>query len=185
MARWFLASFTAIFRSWCCPLYATLEKLDPAIARCRTGSGRDTVGDILASHRAIEPRAGCLAGVLACVYSLPGRISDARSAWRRPSVMIGNLVQNQFTTARDWPFGSAVSLLLMAIGLARSLAGDPAARRTTVVRRYPDSVRGRSVRVSVSAARGAERFLSLTARGSRCGRGLAGAGTPKCFRTSS
>jgi spermidine/putrescine transport system permease protein len=24
-------------------------------------------------------------------------------------------VQNQFTTARDWPFGSAVSLALMAI----------------------------------------------------------------------
>ena len=25
------------------------------------------------------------------------------------TVMVGNLVQNQFTTARDWPFGSAVS----------------------------------------------------------------------------
>ncbi len=33
------------------------------------------------------------------------------------TVMIGNLVQNQFTTARDWPFGSAISLLLMAIVL--------------------------------------------------------------------
>ena len=31
------------------------------------------------------------------------------------TVMIGNLVQNQFTTARDWPFGSAVSLALMAL----------------------------------------------------------------------
>jgi spermidine/putrescine transport system permease protein len=29
------------------------------------------------------------------------------------SVMLGNLVQNQFTTARDWPFGSAASLILM------------------------------------------------------------------------
>ena len=28
------------------------------------------------------------------------------------TVMIGNLVQNQFTNARDWPFGSALSLLL-------------------------------------------------------------------------
>jgi spermidine/putrescine transport system permease protein len=27
--------------------------------------------------------------------------------------MLGNLVQNQFTTARDWPFGSAVSLVPM------------------------------------------------------------------------
>ena len=29
------------------------------------------------------------------------------------TVMLGNLVQNQFTTARDWPFGSAASLVLM------------------------------------------------------------------------
>jgi spermidine/putrescine transport system permease protein len=32
--------------------------------------------------------------------------------------MIGNLIQNQFTTARDWPFGSAVALVLMAIVMA-------------------------------------------------------------------
>ncbi len=32
--------------------------------------------------------------------------------------MIGNLIQNQFTTARDWPFGSAISLALMAIVMA-------------------------------------------------------------------
>jgi spermidine/putrescine transport system permease protein len=32
--------------------------------------------------------------------------------------MLGNLVQNQFTTARDWPFGSAISLVLMAAVLA-------------------------------------------------------------------
>lgn len=31
------------------------------------------------------------------------------------SIMIGNLVQNQFTTARDWPFGSALSLVLTAM----------------------------------------------------------------------
>jgi spermidine/putrescine transport system permease protein len=30
------------------------------------------------------------------------------------TVMVGNLIQNQFTTARDWPFGSAVSLVVMA-----------------------------------------------------------------------
>ena len=31
------------------------------------------------------------------------------------SIMIGNLVQNQFTTARDWPFGAALSLVLTAM----------------------------------------------------------------------
>ena len=33
------------------------------------------------------------------------------------SVLIGNVIQNQFTTARDWPFGAALSIALMAIVL--------------------------------------------------------------------
>lgn len=41
------------------------------------------------------------------------------------TVMVGNLVQNQFTNARDWPFGAALSLVfltlswLAAVGLQR------------------------------------------------------------------
>ena len=31
------------------------------------------------------------------------------------TVMLGNLVQNQFTTARDWPFGAAASMVLLLI----------------------------------------------------------------------
>ena len=30
-------------------------------------------------------------------------------------MLIGNLVQNQFTTARDWPFGASISVGLMAL----------------------------------------------------------------------
>jgi spermidine/putrescine transport system permease protein len=33
------------------------------------------------------------------------------------TVLIGNLVQNQFTTSRDWPFGAALSLALMVIAM--------------------------------------------------------------------
>jgi len=35
--------------------------------------------------------------------------------------MIGTLVQNQFGAARNWPFGSAASFILMAIVLAAVL----------------------------------------------------------------
>ncbi len=37
--------------------------------------------------------------------------------------MIGNLVQNQFTASRNWPFGAALSLLLMllVLGVSRTL----------------------------------------------------------------
>ena len=38
------------------------------------------------------------------------------------TVMIGNLVQNQFSSARDWPFGSAVSMGILALS-ALALAG--------------------------------------------------------------
>ena len=34
---------------------------------------------------------------------------------KRRVVLVGNLVQNQFTSARDWPFGSAVSMVLLAL----------------------------------------------------------------------
>jgi spermidine/putrescine transport system permease protein len=34
------------------------------------------------------------------------------------SILIGNVIQNQFTLARDWPFGAALSMVLMALVLA-------------------------------------------------------------------
>jgi len=33
------------------------------------------------------------------------------------AVMIGNLIQNQFSAARNWPFGSAASFIVMALVL--------------------------------------------------------------------
>jgi spermidine/putrescine transport system permease protein len=56
-------------------------------------------------------RAGSILVFIPCVgaFLTPDLMGGGKT------VMIGNLVQNQFTTARDWPFGSAVSLALMAI----------------------------------------------------------------------
>jgi spermidine/putrescine transport system permease protein len=57
--------------------------------------------------------AGCLLVFIPCLgaYLTPDLMGGGKT------VMIGNLVQNQFTTARDWPFGAAISLLLMAMVL--------------------------------------------------------------------
>ena len=38
------------------------------------------------------------------------------------TMMIGNLIQQQFLALFDWPFGSALSLVLMALMLACILA---------------------------------------------------------------
>jgi spermidine/putrescine transport system permease protein len=57
--------------------------------------------------------AGCVLVFIPCLgaYLTPDLMGGGKT------VMIGNLVQNQFTNARDWPFGAAVSLLLMGIVL--------------------------------------------------------------------
>jgi len=104
------------------PLYATLEKLDPALldAACDLGAT-----PWVALWRVIVPlskpgiAAGCVLVFIPCLgaYLTPDLMGGGKT------VMLGNLVQSQFTTARDWPFGAAISLLLMLIVLvvARAL----------------------------------------------------------------
>ena len=46
--------------------------------------------------------------------------------------MVGNLIYDQFLIARDWPFGAALSLILIAVMMvllfAQALAAGRAAR---------------------------------------------------------
>jgi spermidine/putrescine transport system permease protein len=96
------------------PLYATLERLDPALLEAAADLGAKPLPALL---RVVIPlagpgiRAGSILVFIPCVgaFLTPDLLGGGKT------VMIGNLVQNQFTTARDWPFGSAVSLALMAI----------------------------------------------------------------------
>ncbi|MGW3731446.1 ABC transporter permease, partial [Streptomyces sp. NPDC000851] len=45
------------------------------------------------------------------------------------SVMVGNLIRDQFLKARDWPFGSALALALLAVLMVLLFAQAWAARR--------------------------------------------------------
>jgi spermidine/putrescine transport system permease protein len=98
------------------PLYATLEKLEPALLDAAADLGAPPLATL---RRVIVPlskpgmMAGCVLVFIPCLgaYLTPDLMGGGKT------VMIGNLVQNQFTNARDWPFGAAVSLLLMGIVL--------------------------------------------------------------------
>jgi len=95
------------------PLYATLERLDPALLEAAADLGARPWA---AFFRVIVPLAapGIRAGSILVFIPTIGAYLTPDLLGGGKSVMIGNLVQNQFSTARDWPFGSAVSLALMA-----------------------------------------------------------------------
>ena len=96
------------------PIYATLERLDPALVEAAADLGARPMSTLL---RVIVPlsKPGIVAGsvlvFIPCLgaYLTPDLLGGGRT------VLVGNLVQNQFTSARDWPFGSAVSITIMVL----------------------------------------------------------------------
>jgi spermidine/putrescine transport system permease protein len=96
------------------PLYATLERLDKSLLEAAADLGArpwESLWRIVIPLTAPGFRA---AAILAFIPSLGAYLTPDLLGGGK-TVMAGNLIQNQFTTSRDWPFGSAVSLLLMAI----------------------------------------------------------------------
>ncbi len=96
------------------PLYASLERLDSNLLEAAADLGARpfaTLTRVTIPLCAPGIRAGFILVFIPCLgaYLTPDLLGGGKS------VMVGNLVQNQFTTARDWPFGSAMSLALMAI----------------------------------------------------------------------
>jgi spermidine/putrescine transport system permease protein len=96
------------------PVYATLERLDPALVEAAADLGAkpwSTTLHVILPLSAPGIRAGSILVFIPALgaYLTPDLLGGGRS------VMVGNLVQNQFTTARDWPFGAALSVGLMAL----------------------------------------------------------------------
>jgi spermidine/putrescine transport system permease protein len=98
------------------PLYGTLERMDPALLEAAADLGMRPVRAIF---RIVLPLSmtGMLAGGILVFIPCLGAYLTPDLLGGGKTVMAGNLIQNQFTTARDWPFGSAVSLVLMAISI--------------------------------------------------------------------
>jgi spermidine/putrescine transport system permease protein len=98
------------------PIYASLEKLDPALLEAAEVLGARPFSRF---RRIILPLSapGTIAGcVLVFIPSLgafltPDLLGGART------MMIGSLIQNQFGAARNWPFGAAASMIVMLVVL--------------------------------------------------------------------
>jgi spermidine/putrescine transport system permease protein len=103
------------------PLYATLERMDPSLAEASADLGArplQTLWRVTLPLCAPGIRAGSILVFVPCL----GTYITSDLLGGSKTILIGNLAQNQFTNARDWPFGAAASLALMAVAMVLLLA---------------------------------------------------------------
>lgn len=109
-------------------IYASLQRLDPGVLEASEDLGAPAWRTFV---RVVLPLTmpGVAAGaVFVFVLSIGNFITPDLLGGGRV-VMVGNLVYDQFLSARDWPFGAALSLALIAIMMALLFAQAVAANR--------------------------------------------------------
>lgn len=96
------------------PLYASIEKFDFSLVEAAQDLGANA---FWAFVRVMLPLTmpGVIAGCILVFIPAIGAFITPDILGGAKVMMIGNLTQQQFLTARNWPFGSAVSIVLMAI----------------------------------------------------------------------
>ena len=99
------------------PLYASLEKLDWSCVEAARDLGAAKARTLLTVTLPLT-MPGVVSGcVLVFIPSLGlFFISDLLGGAKH--MMLGNLIHNQLTTARDWPFGAALSVVMIALTLS-------------------------------------------------------------------
>ena len=103
------------------PLYATVERLDPSLLEAAADLGSrpwTTLWRVTIPLCAPGIRAAAILVFVPCL----GTYLTSDLLGGSKTILIGNLVQNQFTASRDWPFGAAASVVLMIVAIALLLA---------------------------------------------------------------
>ncbi len=96
------------------PLYSAIERIDPALEEAATnlGASRWRVFRTITIPLALP---GMLIGsVFVFVPSMANFVIPELIGGGK-SLLLGNLIRDQFLKARDWPFGAALALVLTAI----------------------------------------------------------------------
>jgi spermidine/putrescine transport system permease protein len=95
------------------PLYAALDRMDPALIE----AGKDLYGTRWQTFWHVTwPAAfqGVAAGCVLVFLPAVGDFVSAQLLGGPDTYMIGNLIQQQFLEAQNWPFGAALTIVLMA-----------------------------------------------------------------------
>ncbi len=98
------------------PLYSSLEKMDWSLLEAAADLGANTWKSTV---RILLPLTapGIVAGsIIVFIPSLGAYVTPDLLGGGRVA-LLGNLLQQQFMTVRDWPFGAAISFIMMAMML--------------------------------------------------------------------
>jgi spermidine/putrescine transport system permease protein len=98
------------------PLYSTIERFNFTLVEAAQDLGAN---DLRILWRIILPLTmrGIIAGSILVFIPTVGAFITPDILGGAKTMMVGNLIENQFLKARNWPFGSAISILLMVLVL--------------------------------------------------------------------
>lgn len=98
------------------PVYASVEKLDWSLVRASQDLGAGPVRTFL---RIILPLTlpGIVGGSIIVFIPALGNFVVPAVLGGAKVQMLGNLIEQQFLSARNWPFGSALAMLVMSVML--------------------------------------------------------------------
>lgn len=96
------------------PMYSSIEKLDKGLIEASKDLG---AGPVKTFFKITLPLTspGIFAGVILVFIPTIGYYQITDMLGGGTQMMIGNLVNNQFSIARNWPFGAALSMVLAAV----------------------------------------------------------------------
>jgi spermidine/putrescine transport system permease protein len=102
------------------PLYTSLEKIENSLLEAAADLGAPPWKAFI---RVTLPLSvpGMIAGTILTFIPAMGMFVVPDILGGAKTILIGNVIRNQFLTARDWPFGAAASMILMIMTMALTL----------------------------------------------------------------
>lgn len=94
------------------PIYASLERMDGSLIE----AGKDLFGTparVFLHVTLPQTKQGILAGCVLVFLPAVGDFVAAQLLGGPDTYMVGNLIQEQFFTASNWPFGSSLTVVMM------------------------------------------------------------------------
>ncbi len=98
------------------PLYTSIEKLNPSLLEAASDLGAKSWSAFLRITLPLT-MPGIIAGSILVFIPTLGYFFIPDLMGGSKAMLVSNLIKNQFLTARDWPFGAAVSIFLIIITL--------------------------------------------------------------------